>query len=302
MKISDKIYQNILEQLNDGVYYVNTLKNITYWNKAAERISGYTKDDILGKCCADNLLRHVDDLGTELCKDGCPLDATLADGQTREKVVYLHHKNGHRVKVFTRVTPISDDDGSIIGAVELFNDVTKVNQSELIEELERLKKEAYSDALTGCGNRRFAELTVQRCLNEWKELKVPFSVFFIDIDGFKSFNDRLGHHTGDKILTMVGKSILASVRGLDVVCRWGGDEFVVISPNLSGEIVHSVGERIRSLIEHSWIDHDSRKLTITVSIGGATFNPDDTIESLFARADNAMYQSKSKGKNTFTVN
>ncbi len=90
-------YKNIIEQLNEGVYYVDFDKKITLWNKSAENITGFTSDEVMGgRRCSDNILRHVDELGgTELCLDGCPLGGlTMSDGQNREAKVYLHHKKG----------------------------------------------------------------------------------------------------------------------------------------------------------------------------------------------------------------
>src|SRR5689334_15269715 len=118
----------LLELLFDGLYYVDRNKKISFWNKAAEKITGYERAEVTGFCCADNILRHIDDEGHELCLDGCPLSATLFDGQVREAHVYLHHKRGHRVPVSIRVTPIRDAEGEIIGAAEVFADNTAYAQ------------------------------------------------------------------------------------------------------------------------------------------------------------------------------
>ena len=92
----------LLDSLFDGVYFVDLDRRITYWNAGAERISGYLRSEVVGSCCADNLLRHIDTEGHKLCQDGCPLAATMRDGKTRESSVYLHHKFGHRVPVLVR--------------------------------------------------------------------------------------------------------------------------------------------------------------------------------------------------------
>ena len=113
-------YRTILDSLNEGVYFVNRKRQVLYWNKAAEELSGYSQDDILGKCCAENRLNHVDDAGNHLCKQGCPLMGTMRDGQPREVNVFMHHKSGQRIPVNIRSLPIFDEDGKISGSIEDF--------------------------------------------------------------------------------------------------------------------------------------------------------------------------------------
>lgn len=302
MTVTDKVYENILEQLNEGIYYVDTERKITYWNKAAETISGYTKEEVMGRSCADNLLRHIDESGNEMCKNDCPITGAILKGAGAEKNIYLHHKNGHRVKVFTRITPIRNNNGDVVGAVELFTDLTNDTHTELISELEKLKKEVYSDALTQIGNRKYGEITLERRFRDWQDYRIPFSIFFIDIDFFKKINDTYGHCTGDSVLKMVSKSITSLLRSMDVVCRWGGEEFIIISPNITGSAVTMVGERIRRFIEQSWVQSASDEMVYcTISIGAASVQNGDTPAAILKRADSAMYHSKQNGRNKLTI-
>lgn len=300
---SDTVYQNILEQLTEGIYYVDTDRKITYWNKAAENITGYSKEEVIGRQCSENILRHLDENCHEMCKEACPLADAVTKCETKEKNIFLHHKDGHRVHVFTRVSPITDNKGRIMGAVELFSDISKNIHSELICELEQLKKEVYTDALTGTGNRKYAELTLNRRFDEWKKQNISFSLLFIDIDDFKTVNDTHGHNDGDKVLKMVANSIVGLLRSLDTVCRWGGEEFIVISPNTSLKVISAMAERIRGFIEKSWITtaSGSEDVYTTVSIGSTTVRGDDTPVTVMTRADKAMYQSKINGKNRVTI-
>ena len=123
----------------------------------------------------------------------------------------------------------------------------------------------------------------------------------MDIDHFKLFNDTYGHKTGDDVLVMVGKSISVLLRKMDVIARWGGEEFVVILPGASKVVVQSVSERIRFLIEKSFIMLGDNKLNVTVSIGAAMCREDDTVESIVSRADQLMYLSKAGGRNQSTI-
>lgn len=153
------------------------------------------------------------------------------------------------------------------------------------------------DALTGVGNRRYGEITLSTRIYDWNTHSIPFGVLFLDIDHFKLFNDIYGHKTGDDVLLMVGKSISVLLRKMDVVSRWGGEEFVVILPGASKVVVKSVSERIRVLVENSFIMEGDDKLKVTVSIGATMSREGDSAETVIKRADRLMYLSKAAGRN-----
>lgn len=290
--------EKILDSMFDGVYFVDVNRQITYWNGAAERITGYSRAEVVGRCCADNLLRHIDANSCELCLEGCPLAATIQDGKTREAGVFLHHALGHRVPVSVRTSPVRDDNGKIIGAVEIFSDNS--SSLQILQEFEQLKQAAYLDILTGVGNRRYGDMNLATRIYDLHTHELPFGILFMDIDHFKRFNDTYGHKTGDDVLAMVAKSISYSLRKMDIVSRWGGEEFVVILPGASYVIIKSVSERIRVLIESSFLLVGEEKVHVTVSIGATLSRPDDTVETIVNRADRLMYLSKSSGRNRVT--
>jgi diguanylate cyclase (GGDEF)-like protein/PAS domain S-box-containing protein len=295
-KVSHEI---LLDSLFDGVYFVDPDKKITFWNKAAERITGYSKEEVIGSRCSDNLLRHVDENGHELCLTGCPLAATIKDGCIREAHVYLHHKQGHRVPVSVRSSPVRDEDGAVIGGVEIFSDNS--NLLQILREMERLKKDAYVDELTNVGNRRFCEMTLQTRLFELKSFGVPLGLIFLDLDNFKQYNDIHGHATGDEILIMTGRTITNILRRMDSIARWGGEEFVVILPHIDVEVLQEVSERMRSFIESTYLVSGDKRFNITASIGATMALLEDTPSSIIQRADRLMYESKASGKNRVTM-
>lgn len=297
--MSELSYEKLLDNLFDGVYFVDTNKRITFWNKGAERITGYSKDEVMGSCCANNILRHIDGSGRELCVEGCPLSATMLDGKGRQSEVFLHHKMGHRVPVTVRTSPVREANGNVTGAVEIFTDNS--SSIQILKELEGLKKEAYVDALTGVGNRRYGEMSLSTRLFEWETHNELFGVLFLDIDHFKQFNDNYGHKTGDDVLIMVGNSISNSMRKMDVVARWGGEEFMILLPGVNSDVLEVIAERTRVLIDHSFMMAGDEKLRVTVSIGATLALPNDTAETVIHRADSLMYKSKASGRNTVTL-
>jgi diguanylate cyclase (GGDEF)-like protein/PAS domain S-box-containing protein len=299
MDVDPKCYEQIIETLHDGLYFVDPHRRIVYWNHAAELISGFTADEVVGARCSDNILTHVDAAGNSLCLGKCPLAATMNDCTARETEIYMHHKDGHRVPVSVRTSPLIDVDGNVIGGIELFSDISSQDANALrVEELERL---SMLDSLTRLANRYSLEREIEARIEERRRYRVPFGVLLIDIDHFKQFNDTHGHDLGDKVLAFVAKTMVAASRPFDVYGRWGGEEFVGIVRNATPEEHVHVGERLRTLIATSYLMHGDERINVTVSMGGTLVREDDTVESLIKRADSLMYESKVAGRNQMTV-
>jgi diguanylate cyclase (GGDEF)-like protein/PAS domain S-box-containing protein len=293
------LYKEWLDNLFDSVYVVDVNRTIIYWNKAAEHLTGFTEAEVKGKRCADNILQHVDFVGHELCFNGCPLHQTICDGQKREAMVFLHHKQGYRIPVHIRVSPIKNVNGEIIGAVEIFSDHS--HNSHVMKELEYYKKESLLDPLLHINNRRYAEMMFQVRRYELQITESAFGVIFMDVDFFKNINDSYGHAIGDNILITVTQTVSHLLRHIDTFARWGGDEFLICLPNVDTEGLKTVAERIRVLIENSFIMVGEKKISVAVSIGATIAKPDDTLESIVHRADSLLYQSKSSGRNKCTI-
>lgn len=292
-------FQKVIDNMYDGLYLVDRERRIVYWNHAAERISGFSAAEVVGKLCADSVLNHVDGFGNELCKSTCPLAATIADGQSRDVEVYLHHKEGHRLPVSVRTAPIRDARGTITGAIELFTDISFHNALQL--QLEEWKKVALMDPLTELANRRQLEMQLHARLHELQRNEISCGVLFIDIDNFKQVNDRYGHDIGDQVLRTIANTLTATIRPFDIVGRWGGEEFVGIFPHTTSQSLRRIADRLRALIRHSVITTDTGPLSFTVSIGATFANSNDTIDIVIKRADSLMYESKQKGKNCVTM-
>jgi diguanylate cyclase (GGDEF)-like protein/PAS domain S-box-containing protein len=292
-------YRNLLDNLFDGVYFVDRQRTITYWNQAAERITGFSGQDVIGKSCAHNLLNHVDEEGNHLCHGACPLAIAMAEGRSRSAEVFLHHRDGHRVPVLVRVTSIKDEAGKVIGAVEVFSDNTpQITARQHIEELQHM---AYIDELTDLANRRYTELSLRRRHQEMVRYGWPFGVVVMDIDGFKEVNDTAGHEVGDRVLRMVARSLAASARTFDILGRWGGDEFVAVVANVDLEGLEGIARRFQVLVEKSSLRFDGRALRVTLSIGATLASPGESQKQLLRRADSLMYESKQAGGNRVTI-
>jgi diguanylate cyclase (GGDEF)-like protein/PAS domain S-box-containing protein len=285
----------VIDSLYDGVYYVDRGRRIRYWNAGAERLTGYAASAVVGRFCHDNLLNHVDATGRQLCRSGCPLAATMGDGQPREAEVFLHHRAGHRVPVRVRAMPVRDRDGTVIGAVEIFDDSTALSVAR--REVSELRDLAMHDALTGLPNRRHFEMSMASRIAELAGYGRRFGLLIADIDRFKLVNDRHGHAIGDVALRTVARTLLESSRAGDDIARFGGEEFALTITDVDEPALRAIAERFRALVQRSRVRAGQQDLLITISIGGTVAGVGDTAEAIFQRADAALYRAKESGRN-----
>jgi diguanylate cyclase (GGDEF)-like protein/PAS domain S-box-containing protein len=192
------------------------------------------------------------------------------------------------------VSSIKDEQGRLIGSTAFVRDVT--TEKRLEAELRQL---SITDGLTGLHNRRYYDEVVQHEIHRSENPECAMSLLLFDIDYFKRFNDTYGHDQGDRVLQQVAKTLKRCVRAVDIPCRYGGEEFVVILPNTDVPGARVLAERVRKAIEQTEIDG----LKVTVSIGVAhrldypIYGPDQLLEA----ADQAMYQAKEAGRNRVVV-
>jgi two-component system cell cycle response regulator len=158
---------------------------------------------------------------------------------------------------------------------------------------------AITDALTGLYNRRYMETHVGALVDQAVTRGKPLTVLVLDIDYFKSVNDTYGHDAGDDVLREFAMRIRKSIRGIDLACRYGGEEFVVVMPETDMAVATMVAERLRRRIASDpfLVQAGTRKIEVTISIGIAGLNGSDTAASMIKRADQALYRAKRDGRN-----
>ncbi|WFA85615.1 sensor domain-containing diguanylate cyclase [Paenibacillus amylolyticus] len=180
--------------------------------------------------------------------------------------------------------------------LERLHEEYKIKEQALIKVNDQLETLASTDLLTGLKNRRFFQEKMLERVMMFREKQRYFSLLVVDIDHFKSINDTYGHPIGDLVLGNLAGLLQTVSRSTDVVARYGGEEFVVILPDCEEEQAIGIAERYRSQVASA----DWGEYNITVSIGAATVVEEDTEKSLFQRADNALYASKTGGRNRVT--
>lgn len=290
---------DVLRQLTDGVYIVDRDRRILFWNHAAEVITGFKAGDVVGSCCKDDILRHVDNEGCCLCENGCPLSAIMQDGQPRDMHVFLNHQQGHRVPVHVRGTPIYGSNNQVIGCVEVFSDDTQ--RLSMMDRMAKLENQAMIDPLTGLGNRRHFETTMSKAIERFNRNKQPFGLILIDIDHFKQVNDYYGHDVGDKLIQLVSRTMTGQCRVYDTASRWGGEEFALIIEQIDQTHLVEMANRLCHTINRSALEHNQCHITVSVSMGVTMIRPGDTTDSIFKRVDDLLFAAKDAGRNNVKV-
>jgi len=292
-------YQNLFDNIRDGVYFVDTRRTITYWNRAAEEITGYPAETLTGCRCADEILAHIDGTGSSLCRNECLLAKTMEDGLPRTEELYLRHKDGHRVPVRVHTAPLRDTTGRIVGGAEIFSDISA--QTTLKERIRELEKLAVLDDLTALPNRDHLSAELESRLHEIRRYHIRFGILCLDLDRFQTLDGQYGRGTGELALAMVAKTLTASTRPFDLFGRWGGKTFVGIIRNVELNTLARIGERIRMLIEKSSLLKEEDRIAVTASVGATIARRSDSSAAVLKRAAGLMTRSKQQGRNCLTI-
>lgn len=286
----------LFKHFHEGIYIVDRQRKILYFNPEAENISGYAKDEVIGKFCNDNILNHVDDQGTKLCIIGCPLKHSMDTNQMQEGEIFLHHKAGHRVRVSVKTLPYLEKDEVVFG-IEVFKEVKP--KTIIKEQFDVNQQGQYLDPLTEVYNRRYLNRLIVDELITYNE--GTHGCLFVDIDNFKDINDTHGHAIGDQVIKNFTNTIQSFIKKDDIMIRYGGEEFVILVKGITYEGLKRYAESLRVILEASYIKNDWQPITSTASIGGVIFVGNKEITTALVKSDEAMYQAKRLGKNKTVI-
>jgi diguanylate cyclase (GGDEF)-like protein/PAS domain S-box-containing protein len=299
LNMNDELFRKVIDNLYEGVYFIDREKRISYWNHAAEKITGYASSEVLGVHCKEDILFYAKDEVMNLCKGQCPLVETLADGRMRETQVFIQHKDGHKVSVIMRAIQVHGIDGKLEGVLEIFSENTpKVMHTEKMGDLEKV---ALIDALTGLANRKYLETAVTARLGEMQRYGWQFGIISMRADGFSAINELYGREIGDKALKVIAKTLVNSSRPFDMIGRWEGDHFAAVIANVNETTLYTVANRFLTLVEQSNLAIGSKIIRITISVGATLARPQDTVQTLLDRANKLMNKSRELGGNRLAM-
>jgi diguanylate cyclase (GGDEF)-like protein/PAS domain S-box-containing protein len=285
---SPEIFRNILDSLQTGIYVLDRDQKIVFWNDGAERITGYHRHDVVGRHTRENIFFHCNDEGCMLCGAACPFKQVSADAKRKDARLQLRHKHGHRVPVMLRIVPIRDHHDSVIGSALSFEE-QKFTQARDRHQ-HHLGAYGCLDEITGIPNHSFTQFRLRESLASFIEYHLPFSILRIQVDSLDEFRAKYGPHASDAILRVVAETMTGSLRPHDFLGRWSSDQFLAIladSGLAGGEIT---GKRMRKVVTCAGLKWWGDELSVTVSIGNATAESGDTIDTLNVRALHSLQQ------------
>ncbi|MFH1034895.1 MAG: EAL domain-containing protein [Pseudomonadota bacterium] len=287
LQLAAKVFENTVE----GITVTDSQGNIQMVNPGFSLITGYSPQEVIGQ--NPRVLRserHDDEFYQRMWRE------ILARGQWSGEI-WNRRKSGEAYPEWLNISAIRDPQGQITHFVAVFHDITEIKASQ-----EQIKYQAFHDALTGLPNRALFNDRLRVALARAQRGQQSLAVTFLDLDHFKSINDSLGHAIGDVLLQEVAARLQQCLRAEDTVSRLGGDEFIMIMPDVQGpDQAVAAAQRIIEALERPFV-LKGHELYVTASLGITLFPADgDELETLVKNADMAMYRAKEQGRNTFQL-
>jgi len=280
------ICRSILDSLPLGLCVVDLQKRIVFWSDGAEQLTGHLRHEVIGHSCIGEALLHCDQPGCEFCKEDCPVARAMKTSHTAETVGFLHHKSGYEIPVLIRAVPVHNPHGSIIGAAETFEPMQPEAGDDRREN--NLKVSGCSDEVTGIATKVLMRSRLRKTLQNFIEVHVPFGILALRVEGLQHFRARLGTEAAFALLRVMARSLQSSLWTTDWIGRWGEDQFLVILNGCHKEAMPAIRERVRHMLTNDGIEWWGERHSLPISIGEATAEPDDSIDSLIERAQKSL--------------
>jgi len=295
----DKQMRVLTSNMSDWIWTLDAKNNFTYLSPSVQKLLGYNATELMGENI--QLILHPSDAERAYVQYTHVLTASKRGecDEYRDLVwrAGLLHKNGHVLWTETALRAFFMPDGDFAGAQGCTRDISERKQAE-----EAIRQLAFNDPLTQLPNRRLLNDRIRQAMASCKRHHQYCAVLFLDVDNFKYINDNYGHDNGDILLQQIALRLASGVRASDTVARFGGDEFVIVSEqlstliNIAKEQALMIGSKTIELFEKEFVVNDLH-CNITASIGIALFNDDTkTIPALLKYADIAMYEAKAHGR------
>lgn len=291
-KDQNKLYSQIFRQTQEGILITDADNHIINVNPAFTRITGYTKEEVLGK---NPQILQSGQTEKEFYHE--MWDNIRIDGYWQGEL-WNRKKNGQAFAENLTISTILDSENIIQNYVGIFTDITHQQMEKQL-----LQYDAHYDTLTNLPNRILLMDRMDQAIEQAKRRKQYIAIAYIDLDGFKAINDTYGHEIGDRFLVHISSSMKSQLRKGDTLSRLGGDEFLILLIDVATKTsLDDFFTRLLSAINKP-MNVDNKKIKTSASIG-VTFYPQDTvinISDLISQADKAMYQAKELGRNRYLI-
>ncbi|WP_028992009.1 GGDEF domain-containing response regulator [Thermoanaerobacter thermocopriae] len=287
LKERNEILNDIMESAGDAIIMIDDNGNVTFWNPAAERILGYSKEEIIGKELHAFVIQE--ERLYEVYREAFKRFRLSGKGNAVGRMIEMkaRHKNGYEIDVELSLSAVRIKDAW--HAIGIIRDISERKRFE-----ELLYRQSITDPLTNIYNRRFFMQMLEQEIERVKRNRKPFSIIMFDLDHFKRINDRFGHAGGDTVLKNVANTVKRRARKTDYFARWGGEEFIILLPETSLNNAVDLAEELRKQISSIELEQIG---DVTASFGVTEYRDTDTIDTVLLRADNMLYEAKRAGRN-----
>ncbi len=279
-------YRDILDALQTGVSVLDLQRRIVFWSDGAEQLSGYSRIDVLGHPCTDNILQHCNQASCEMCIDRCPIAIAFHDAKPVETMSFIHHKSGHRPQVHTWAIPLRDKRGSIIGMIQTFEGEFAIAGPDPNDR--HMKENGWLDEVTGLPNLAMMQSHLRETLGSFNEHYVPFGVVFLEMHNLTEFRSKYGQGAARSILQVLARTLRNTVFATDSVGVWSEERFLVILLGCTEYALPSVSGRLLKMMENVTIQWWGEDLSLPLSIGRTGAVAGDSVDSLLQRALNEL--------------
>lgn len=295
--LEPEVFRSVMEELQVGVYFTDRQRRIVFWNAGAERITGYLSQEVIGRCCRDDILLHCDHRQVVVCGSCCPVGEAIADGKAREASLFLRHKTGHRIPVRIHTLPIRDAHGTVIGAAECFQ-----RQRYLPHPDRREAAPVSTQRVQGIPdyNAMLAEIRL-RLAHIPEDTEEAFGVLAIEVDHFDELRLNRGQEACEAVLHVLANTFQNTIRPEDCLGSGMAGQLLLVTDCANADSVGRAGERLRALASCSCVVWWGDRVPVSVSLGGTLARAGDSVESVMQRMDRALEVSAAQGGNCVTV-
>jgi PAS domain S-box-containing protein len=289
-----ELLRSALEATPVGLYLVDRECKVVLWSNGAERITGHMRQEVIGHSCRDNLLDPCDAAGSCVCENACPLGALTPASDNAERVLYLKHKDGHRLPVRVYATPLRNSAGVVLGAMESFHEqrVVTARPARCTDALN-----AHATLRSGAivATRPLTLAVVREALHASRTQGIGCAVACVEIAHFHEFRTTHTQTAAAQMMDSISASIRQTLRQTDQVGRWSDSQLLVTLPGCHSSALEAVVTRIAGVARQSRIRWWGDELSANVWIGAVMARPDEGADEVAARAVAATRQCADRG-------
>ncbi len=291
--LAPDVYRAVLEALPLGVFYLGRDRRILLWNDGAERITGYLRQEVIGRTCRERPTLFCDGAMADGCDPNCPLCRAIREGCSTEEDVLLSHKDGTRVPVHVRVLPVRDPGGFVLGFAVMLEEHAQLPEFAAHAHTRALNDSM--DELTGIPDHDSTYSHVTAVIEDFADEQIPFGVLVIEVGNLAELRQSHGMKAAEAMLRLAARTLKKNFRAPDMVGRWSEGRFLVVLTNCPVSAL----DRVTGMLEHTlsvaalpwWGD----RVAMRVAVGGAVGRAGDTAESLLGRAEEALTNALAGG-------